>query len=133
METLYKRNSDGTYEPASVGFYNDLPDGIWIIQTKKSSKGYTSAAYMAGKIQDPCDLITLASIQSMSDEISQFLIRLTEEDSEEWQDAKETLGGYLQGPVSFYNISPNDLGTLVLRQVAKRIGENFPEKSRMIW
>lgn len=133
METLYIKKEDGTFEPSTVGFNVDLSDGIWIIQTKKSSKGYTSAAYLAGEIKDPCDLVTLASIQSMSDDLSSYIMKLTEENSEEFQDAKATLGGYLQGPVSFYNISASDLSILFLRQVAKRIGKDFPEKTRMIW
>lgn len=133
METLYIKKEDGSFEEKYVGFQDRLPDGIWVIETKKGSRSIKSAAYLVGNLKQPCDLVTIASIHKMHDDLAQYMIRLGDENSEEFQDAKNSIGGYLQGPVSIYNISPSDLATLFLRHVAKHIGEEFPKRTKIIW
>lgn len=136
METLYKRvvkDGQETFEPAETEFKDRLPDGIWVIQTKPGSRGISSAAYMVGKLQRPADLVTHASIQTMGDGISDYLLKLGDHKSSEYQEAQDILGGYLRGPVEFYNISPHDLALLILRQVAFKCEIDFQTRTRMIW
>jgi hypothetical protein len=59
----------------------------------------------------------------MTSKLAQYLLKLSEEGSEEFKQAKEQLGGYLHGAPSFYNISASDLASLFLRQIAMEVEE----------
>lgn len=99
----------------------DISDGIWMVQTSPSSKRVTSLLWKVGDIKRPVDVVTHASIQSMEDDVCNYLMKITDENSEEYKEAKEICGGFLRGPIGFSNISPSDMATLILRRIAINI------------
>lgn len=121
MEKLYRKKENGRYEPVEYCFGETLHDGIWMINTKENSKSYTSVAYRLGDLKRPVDVVTQAALLSFTDDLSLYLLRLSEEDSEEYKEAKEILGNWLQAPVGYANISAADLSALFLRKIAEKL------------
>lgn len=133
METLYRKLPNGRYVENSVGFNHELADGIWVVRTGSNSKSYTSAVYLVGKTVEPTNFITHASINTMSDMLTKYLMNLKDVNSEDYQEAEDILGGFLRGPVEFYNISAHDIIHLILRKVAMHCDIETNTRTRMIW
>jgi len=115
MEKLYRKIGD---EYIEAGYdVNLTPDGIWLVQ----SNSMTSLVWRVGEIKKPADIVTHASLQAMGDKLSSYLLRLSEEDSKEYSEAKEHLGNWCKGPIGYYNISASDLVSLFLREMGKII------------
>lgn len=121
MEKLYKRLPNGRYEVASLTYERDLSDGIWLVQNKPHSKSFESLFWKVGDLKRVADVTTHAALYSFQDDLTKYLMKLTEEGSKELKEAEELLGGYLRGAISFYNISAADLCQLFLRQIAINI------------
>lgn len=105
--------------------YNDIPDisdGIWMVQSSPSSKSIYSLFWRVGELNRPVDVVTQAAIQSISDDIASYLVKLGK-DGKEYDEAKELVGGYLKGHPSFVNISAGDMASLILRRIALHLEE----------
>ncbi len=118
MEKLYRKLPNGRYEVAELGYTDTLSDGIWLVQNKPYSRSVESLLWKVGDLKKPVDVVTHASLQTLSDTLTEYLMQLSEVDSEEWRDAKKILGGYLNGGVQFYNVSAHDICSLFLRKIA---------------
>ncbi len=129
METLYRKKENGRYEETSISYTDDLSDGVWLVQTKPSSRSITSLFWKVGDLKRVADVTTHAALLGFQDQLTTYLSKLTDENSPEYKDAKERLGGYLYGPVQLGNISTSDLCSLFLRQIAINI-ENSNEQAR---
>lgn len=123
METVYRKKSNGRYVPVQVCSSDLLGDGVWLVQTKDYSKSMTNLVWRLGDIKKPCDVVTHASLQSITDELSRYINRLTDESSNEYKEAKELYGGWMRGPIGYSNISSSDLCSLILRKIGTLIEE----------
>lgn len=128
MEKVYRKVGRKYVE---VGYSNvpDLTDGIWLVQSKPSSKSQTSLVWKVGDLKRPVDVVTRAALYSMNDELAQFLVNLTNEKSDEYKGVKKKYGNWLKGPISYYGISASDLTELLL----SKIGENLEEGEKFHW
>lgn len=117
MEQLYRKVGK-RYVEWGFGGIPDISDGIWLIQNNPNSKSQSSLFWKVGELKRPCDVTTHASIQSMADDITRYLMRLRDVNTDEYKEALEICGGYLKGPVICTNISAADLTMLILRQIA---------------
>ena len=120
MEELYRKKKNGRYQKV-VGYTNTLQDGIWLIQTKPSSTRISSLIWKVGDLKRVADVTTHAALQSYDDNLTNYLMKLTDINSEEYKDAVLQLGSWLKDPIEFTGISPNDLSILILRQIAINI------------
>lgn len=126
MEKLYRKIGTGKstrYESVGYGGLPGISDGIWVVQTKPSSKSHESILWKVGNLDRPVDIVTHASLQTMTQELAGYLMKLSDVESEEWKEAKELLGGYLRGPIGFYNTSAYDIVNLFIRQIALNLEE----------
>lgn len=121
MEKLYRKKANGRYEEASIGYTDNLSDGLWLVQTKPSSRSVTSLFWKVGDLKRVADVTTHAALQGFESELTQYLMRLCDPASEEFRDAQQRLGGYLKRPVGYHNISASDLCSLFLRRIAMEI------------
>jgi len=121
METLYRKKANGRYEKASISYTDDLSDGVWLVQTKPSSRSLTSLFWKVGDLKRVADVTTHAALQGFEHELTSYLMKLCDQNSDEYKDAQQRLGGYLMGPVSFLNISASDICSLFLRKIAMEI------------
>lgn len=129
MEALFRKNSKGRYEECGYDVRHDMQDGIWLVQSKPSSKSTTSLVWKVGDLKRPADVVTIAALQSFEMDLAQYLMKLTEEGSEELKDAQKILGGYIRGAVQFSNISASDLCSLFLRRIAMECEETAVPKT----
>jgi hypothetical protein len=121
METLYRKKKNGRYEEV-IGYTDTLSDGIWLVQTKPYSRSLTSLLWKVGDLKRMVDVTTHAALQSYEDDLCNYLMKLTDSNSEEYKDAIETIGsGWIKGPIGYSNISARDLCILFLRQIAINI------------
>jgi hypothetical protein len=120
MEELYRKKNNGRYEKV-VGYTNTLQDGIWLVQTKPSSTRISSLIWKVGDLKRVADVTTHAALQSYDDNLTNYLMKLTDINSEEYKDAVLQLGSWIKNPIEFTGISPNDLSILILRQIAINI------------
>lgn len=123
MEELYRKKKNGRYQKV-VGYSDTLQDGIWLVQTKPSSTRISSLIWKVGDLKRVADITTHAALQSFDDNLTEYLLRLTDINSEEYKDAVLQLGSWLKDPIEFTGISPNDLSILILRQIAINIEQN---------
>lgn len=125
MEELYRKKKNGRYEKV-IGYSYTLPDGIWLVQTKPSSTRISSLIWKVGDLKRVADVTTHAALQSYDDNLTNYLMKLTDVNSEEYKDAVLQLGSWLKDPIDIRGISPNDLSILILRQIAINIEQtNF--------
>ena len=129
MEKLYRKIKKGNryiYEEYGYGSVPDLVDGIWLIQSGKSYRSQTSLVWKVGDLKRPSDIVTHASLQTMERELCEYLLKLSDEKSEEFKEAKETLGWTFSQPI-IYNASISSITTLFIREIAKKLeqGEFF--------
>ena len=120
MNELYRKKKNGRYEKV-VGYTDTLPDGIWLVQTKPSSTRISSLIWKVGDLKRVADVTTHAALQSYDDNLTNYLMKLTDINSEEYKDAVLQLGSWIKNPIEFTGISPNDLSILILRQIAINI------------
>ena len=120
MEELYRKKKNGRYQKV-VGYSDTLQDGIWLVQTKPSSTRISSLIWKVGDLKRVADVTTHAALQSFDDNLTEYLLKLTDINSEEYKDAVLQLGSWLKDPIEFTGISPNDLSILILRQIAINI------------
>ena len=120
MEELYRKKKNGRYEKV-VGYIDTLPDGIWLVQTKPSSTRISSLIWKVGDLKRVADVTTHAALQSYDDNLTGYLLKLTDVNSEEYKDAVLQLGSWIKDPIDIRGISPNDLSILILRQIAINI------------
>jgi hypothetical protein len=125
MEELYRKKKNGRYQKV-VGYSDTLQDGIWLVQTKPSSTRISSLIWKVGDLKRVADVTTHAALQSYDDNLTNYLMKLTDINSEEYKDAVLQLGSWIKDPIEFTGISPNDLSILILRQIAINIEQtNF--------
>ena len=123
MEKVYRKVIKGkktVYEPVGYSHSPDLPDGIWLIQSTSSCKSMSSLVWRVGDLKRPTDIITHASLQTMESDLSTYLIRLSDGESDEFKEAKETIGWTLTSPV-VYNCSIASIVTLFIREISKKL------------
>lgn len=123
METLYRKKKNGRYEEV-IGYTDTLSDGIWLVQTKPYSKSLTSLVWKVGDLKRIADVTTHAALQSYEDDLTDYLMKLTDANSEEYKSAVGQMGGWIKGPIGYSNISARDLCILFLRQIAINIEED---------
>lgn len=129
MEARYRKNSKGRYEVCGYETGSEISEGIWMVQSKPSSKSTTSLVWKVGDLKRPADVVTIAALESFNDDLTRYLMKLTEEGSEELKEARKLLGGYMYGAVSYHNISASDLCSLFLRRIAMECEETKVPKS----
>lgn len=127
MEKLFKKVGK-KYVECGYDVKHQMSDGIWMVQNKPSSHSQTSLVWRVGDLKRPVDVVTVAALESFNGELANYLTRLTEESSDELKEAREILGGYLKGPVSYLNISASDLCSLFLRRIAMECEETAVPK-----
>ena len=120
MNELYRKKKNGRYEKV-VGYIDTLPDGIWLVKTKPSSTRISSLIWKVGDLKRVADVTTHAALQSYDDNLTNYLMKLTDINSEEYKDAVLQLGSWIKDPIDIRGISPNDLSILILRQIAINI------------
>jgi hypothetical protein len=127
MEKLYRKVQKGkrtVYEPVAYCPNSEITDGVWLVQTQPSSKSITSLFWKVGDIKRPVDVTTHVALQSFERELTNYLMKLCDGNSEEYKEAEKIMGGFLKGPVSYHNISATDLCTLFLRKIAIELEQN---------
>ena len=117
MEVLYKKDKDGKFVEAGYSGI-DISDGIWLVQSPSHGRSMTSLIWKIGDIPK-ADVKIHATLQKFSDKLARLLMKLTEEDSEEYKEAKVIEGGYLSGPIKIYNWSMGSLSNIILRELSK--------------
>jgi hypothetical protein len=137
MEKLYRKIQKGkrtVYEPVAYCPQSEITDGVWLVQTQPNSRSMTSLFWKVGDIKRPVDVTTHVALQSFERELTSYLMKLCDGNSEEYKEAERITGGYLKGPVSYHNISASDLCTLFLRKIGTEIeqGEQVDLKRIMM-
>lgn len=118
MEKMYRKLPSGRYEYIGYSDVPDLSDGIWLVQQNKSSRSTTSLVWKVGDLKRPVDIVTHASLQAISDDLIRYIMKLSDDQSDEYKEAVEIMGGYIRGPIHFTNISASDIVSLLIRQIA---------------
>jgi len=123
MEKVYRKVIKGKktyYESCGYNDVPDLHDGIWLVQSNTHSKSMASLVWKVGELKRPADIVTHATLQTMSDDLCHYLLKLSDDTSEEFKDAKQFMGGWLNTPPVF-NISPSNIVSLFIREIAKKL------------
>jgi hypothetical protein len=120
MEELFRKQSNGRYKKV-IAYRDTLQDGIWVIQSNPSSTSISSLVWKVGDLKRIADVTTHAALQSYEDDLTNYLVKLTDVNSEEYKDAVIQLGSWIKQPIDFTGISPRDLSILILRQIAINI------------
>lgn len=115
---MYRKLPSGRYEYIGYSDVPDLSDGIWLVQQNKSSRSTTSLVWKVGDLKRPVDIVTHASLQAISDDLIRYIMKLSDDQSDEYKEAVEIMGGYIRGPIHFTNISASDIVSLLIRQIA---------------
>lgn len=123
MNKIYKKLPSGRYEPIGLETTDYLQDGIWMVSSKPYSYAKTSMLWRVGDIGKPFDLVTYSALLTIEDELSAYLLRLEDETSDEYREAKENSGGYISGKIGVYGISAADLISLMLRKITMLMDE----------
>ena len=118
MEKMYRKLPSGRYEYIGYSGVPDISDGIWLVQNKPGSKSTTSLIWKVGDLKRPVDIVTHASLQAISDNLVSYLMKLGDDQSDEYKEAVEIMGGYIRGPIHFANVSASDIVSLLIRQIA---------------
>jgi hypothetical protein len=124
-EKLY-RKVGRKYVEATIPEKFDMPEGVWLIQNKGYSRSFMSLMWLVGDLKRPADITTHAAMQSIQDDISGYIMKLTNKDSDEYKDAKNTAGSWLND-FSYQGVSAADLAMLILRRISLHLedGENL--------
>lgn len=124
MEKLYRKKENGRYEEYTYGYNRELSDGIWLVQIKPGVKSFSSLFWKVGDIKRPCDVTTHAAIHAMADDLAQYVMKLKDTDTEEFQKVKKESGGYINRPLEILNWSVSDLVNSILKQISIKIENN---------
>ena len=121
MEQLYRKVGK---RYVSAG-YNmpDLSDGIWLVQSKPGIKSISSLVYKIGDVKKPINLVTRASLFTLSDGLASFISDLTKGGTPAAEAMKERLGDWVRGDVSISGIAPYDLADEILNFIASKVEE----------
>lgn len=125
--------------------YNNIPelsDGIWLIKSHDGGGSQTSVFWRVGDMKRPVDIVTHAALQSISDDLSQYLVKLGDVNSKEYLEAKEIIGGRINGGIQYSNASASEVASLFLRRIAIHLEDgvnmswdslqlNFREESQL--
>ena len=117
MEQYYIKQGR-KYVPSGVNYPN-LHDGIWLV-TKNIKRG-CNLVYYIGDLQKPVNLQNHAFLQSFSDDLGMYIQKLKDNQSDEFKDAKDTLGNWVQEQINVSGISANDLAVLVMRFLSEKL------------
>ena len=120
MEELFRKQSNGRYKKV-IAYRDILQDGIWVIQSNPSSTSISSLVWKVGDLKRIADITTHAALQSYEDDLTNYLVKLTDVNSQEYKDAVIQLGSWIKEPIDITGISPRDLSILILRQIAINI------------
>jgi uncharacterized protein YjbK len=120
-EKLYKKVGR-RYIEVSIPEKFDMDDGVWLIQKMPSGKSFMSLMWLVGDLKRPADITTHAAMQSIQHDISRYIMNLTDKDSNEYQDAKNTVGSWLND-FSYSGVSASDLALLILRRISTHLEE----------
>jgi hypothetical protein len=120
MEELFRKQSNGRYKKV-IAYRDILQDGIWVIQSNPSSTSISSLVWKVGDLKRIADVTTHAALQSYEDNLTNYLVKLTDVNSQEYKDAVIQLGSWIKQPIDFSGISSRDLSILILRQIAINI------------
>jgi hypothetical protein len=120
MEELFRKQSNGRYKKV-IAYRDTLQDGIWVIQSNPLSTSISSLVWKVGDLKRIADITTHAALQSYEDDLTNYLVKLTDVNSQEYKDAVLQLGSWIKQPIDFTGISPRDLSILILRQIAINI------------
>lgn len=120
MEKLYRKKSNGRYQEV-IGYTDTLSDGIWLVQTNPHSRSMSSLVWKVGDLKRIADITTHASLQSYEDDLTNYLMKLTDSNSQEYKSAVEQMGNWIKGSIGYSGISARDLCILFLRQLAINI------------
>lgn len=101
----------------------DMTDGIWMVSSKPGVKSMTSLYWRVGDFKRPVDIVTHAGLQMLEEDLSRYLMKLGDKDSEEFKKAKEICGGWLTEPVGYCNISASQLVSLFIRKLSEYLEE----------
>lgn len=130
MEKLYRKKSNGRYQEV-IGYTDTLSDGIWLVQTKPYSRSMSSLVWKVGDLKRIADITTHAALQSYEDDLANYLMKLTNSNSEEYKEAVEQMGsGWIKGPIGYSGISARDLCILFLKQLAIKVEEEQSQKQK---
>lgn len=78
MEKIYRKDEKGRYYSVGYNDVVDLADGVWLVQSKPSSKSITSMVWKVGDIKRPVDVVTHASIQAMERDLVKYIQKLSD-------------------------------------------------------
>jgi hypothetical protein len=120
MEELFRKQSNGRYKKV-IAYRDILQDGIWVIQSNPSSTSISSLVWKVGDLKRIADITTHAALQSYENDLTNYLVKLTDVNSEEYKNAVIQLGSWIKQPIDITGISPRDLSILILRQIAINI------------
>lgn len=120
MEELYRKKSNGRYQKV-ISYKDNLSDGIWLVQTTPNSRSISSLIWKVGDLKRIADVTTHAALQSYEDDLTDYLIKLTDSNSEEYKEAVEQIGDWIRGPIGYSGISARDLCILFLKQLAIKV------------
>ena len=120
MEELFRKQSNGRYKKV-IAYRDILQDGIWVIQSNPSSTSISSLVWKVGDLKRIADITTHAALQSYENDLTNYLVKLTDVNSEEYKNAVIQLGSWIKEPINITGISPRDLSILILRQIAINI------------
>jgi hypothetical protein len=120
MEKLYRKKSNGRYQEV-ISYKDNLSDGIWLVQTTPNSRSISSLIWKVGDLKRIADVTTHAALQSYEDDLTDYLIKLTDSNSEEYKEAVDQMGDWIRGPIGYSGISARDLCILFLKQLAIKV------------
>lgn len=120
MEELYRKKSNGRYQKV-ISYKDNLSDGIWLVQTTPNSRSISSLIWKVGDLKRIADVTTHAALQSYEDDLTDYLMKLTDSNSEEYKEAVDQIGDWIRGPIGYSGISARDLCILFLKQLAIKV------------
>lgn len=118
MEQYYIKRGN-RYIPAGYSI-PDMGEGLYFKQKTDFGTRTTSIPYWVGSIQEkPIDVEKLISLMKNDDSLAQFIMKLTDEKSEEFKAAQTDEN--LNLPLKFYNWSATQLSHIILRFLYEKL------------
>lgn len=117
MEKLYKK-VNGKYVQCGYTDVPDLYDGIWLVTDRNNVKSTSSLLWKIGDIP-MADLNLFVSILKYENDLSTYLLRLTQGDSEECKEILEDFN--FKEPLGIYNWPIAVLTSVLLKKIGELI------------